>query len=376
MARSVADVETLAPSWRLSLEAENKFPAPITSYTYATTRLVAFLRDKGMSNDVNAIAREHIEAFLVDVLERRSPATAQARYRAFRQFFAWCEAEGEITVTPMARMKPPRVPEQPVDVPTVEDLQKLLAACEGNDLEARRDTAIVRLFADSGLRLAELTGLRLTDVDLSAGMVGVTGKGDLFRTASFGRKTAKAIDRYLRPRRAHADAESEATWLGLKGPLTEAASVRCSGGVPKRLASRGCIRTSSALLRALMARRRWAAVRSDGAHRVAYEDDGHEVRGLDAGRACPRCSQSASVPVTGCHRATAASNGRSIGIIVRRQAGGSRRSRLGIPVGVITSTRTKTTGLSGEPRSERPSRADEHIEAPGPLPRSRVRSAR
>ena len=75
MARSVADVETLAPSWRLSLEAENKSPAPITSYTYATTRLVAFLRDKGMSNDVNAIAREHIEVFLVDVLERRSPAT-------------------------------------------------------------------------------------------------------------------------------------------------------------------------------------------------------------------------------------------------------------------------------------------------------------
>jgi site-specific recombinase XerD len=220
MERSVADVETLAPSWRLSLEAENKSPATITSYTYATTQLVAFLRDKGMPTDVNAIAREHVEAFLVDVLERRSPATAEARYRGLRQFFAWCEAEGEIAGTPMARMKPPRVPEQPVDVPTVEDLQKLLAACEGNDLEARRDTAIIRLFADSGLRLAELTGLRLPDVDLSAGMVGVTDKGDLFRTASFGRKTAKAIDRYLRSRRAHADAESEALWLGLKGPLT------------------------------------------------------------------------------------------------------------------------------------------------------------
>ena len=161
-ARSVADVETLAPSWRLSLEAENKSPATITSYTYATTQFVAFLRENGMPTDVDAITREHIEAFLVDVLERRSPATAEARYRGLRQFFAWCEAEGEITASPMARMKPPQVPEQPVDVPTVEDLQKLLAACEGNDFEARRDTAIVRLFADSGLRLAELTGLRLT----------------------------------------------------------------------------------------------------------------------------------------------------------------------------------------------------------------------
>ena len=190
----------------------------------------------------------------------------------------------------MARMKPPRVPEQPVDVPTVEDVQKLLAACEGNDLEARRDTAIVRLFADSGLRLAELTGLRLTDVDLSAGMVGVPGRVTCSgRHPSGERPPRRSTGTCARVERI--DAESEATWLGLKGPLTEPASVRCSGGVPKRLASRGCIRTSSALLRALMARRRWAAVRSDGAHRVAYEDDGHEVRGLDAGRACPRGAQ-------------------------------------------------------------------------------------
>ncbi len=59
----------------------------------------------------------------------------------------------------MARMRPPKVAEQPVDVPTIEDLQSLLAVCAGNTFEDRRDTAIIRLFLDSGLRLAELTGL-------------------------------------------------------------------------------------------------------------------------------------------------------------------------------------------------------------------------
>jgi site-specific recombinase XerD len=219
-AASVSDVETLAPSWRLSLTAENKSAATLTSYGYATTQFAAFLRGRGMPTDVGAITREHVEAFLVDVIERRSPATAEARYRGLRQFFAWCESEGEITSSPMARMKPPKVAEQPVPVPTLEDLQRLLEVCAGNDYESRRDAAIIRLFADSGIRLSELSELKVSDIDLSALAVGVVGKGDRYRVASFGRKTAKAIDRYIRSRRAHPDADADWVWLGLKGKMT------------------------------------------------------------------------------------------------------------------------------------------------------------
>ena len=217
--RSVSDVEVLVPSWTLSLQAENKSPATITSYTYATTQFAAFILERGMPTDVGAIAREHVEAFLVHVRDTRSASTAETRYRGLRQFFAWCEAEGEVAQSPMHRMRPPKVAEQPVDVPSVEDLQRLLASCEGNTFEDRRDTAIIRLFIDAGLRLSEVCGLKLSDVDLAAGLVGVTGKGDRYRTASFGTKTAKAIDRYLRARRGRPDASSPALWIGLKGPL-------------------------------------------------------------------------------------------------------------------------------------------------------------
>ena len=120
----------------------------------------------------------------------------------------------------MVRMRPPKVAEQPVDVPTSDDLQRLLAVCAGNTFEDRRDTAIIRLFLDAGLRLAELTNLQESDVDLHARLAGVTGKGNRYRVASFGVKTAKAIDRYVRIRRARPDADSPALWLGLKGPMT------------------------------------------------------------------------------------------------------------------------------------------------------------
>jgi site-specific recombinase XerD len=219
-ARSVADVDVLVPSWVLSLQAENKSPATIQSYTYATKQFSAFLRSRGMPTDVDKIAREHVEAFLAEILETKTAATAETRYRGLRGFFNWCESEGEITHSPMAKMHPPKVAEQPVDVPTVEAIQRLLENCAGNTFEDRRDTAIIRLFADTGLRLAELTNITMADLDLAGGGVVVLGKGGRYRTASFGRKTAKAVDRYLRVRRSHAEADSERLWLGLKGPMT------------------------------------------------------------------------------------------------------------------------------------------------------------
>src|ERR1700682_4531127 len=71
--------------------------------------------------------------------------------------------EGEIRDSPMARMRPPRVPETPVPVICDADLKKLLAECEGASFEDRGDSALVRMLLDSGLRAAELMNLRPDD---------------------------------------------------------------------------------------------------------------------------------------------------------------------------------------------------------------------
>ena len=178
-----------------------------------------------MPADVASIHREHVEAFLEDLLTKRSAATANNRYRGLVAFFTWLTDEGEVPTSPMARMKPPAIPQQPVPVPSTADVQTILKGAAGNDFEDRRDTAIIRLFADSGIRLAELAGLRLdgddgADIDLDSGMVRVLGKGRRVRTASFGNRTTKAIDRYLRARAQHPDHDSPWLWLGRRGRMT------------------------------------------------------------------------------------------------------------------------------------------------------------
>jgi site-specific recombinase XerD len=118
-------------------------------------------------------------------------------------------------------MKPPRVPEQPVPVVAEDDLRRLLTSLAGNGAAEIRDTAIVRLFLDTGCRLSELAGLQLDDIDWVTDELRVVGKGSPIRRVSFGRRASKALERYVRRvRRRHRDAELPALWLGLGGPMT------------------------------------------------------------------------------------------------------------------------------------------------------------
>jgi integrase len=67
----------------------------------------------------------------------------------------------------------------------------------------RRDEVVLRLLLDTGVRVSELCGLELTDVDLDRELAYVTGKGSRPRVVPFGAKTAQAVDRYLRVRALH-----------------------------------------------------------------------------------------------------------------------------------------------------------------------------
>lgn len=217
MATESLPIADLLDSFELHLRAKNRSPKTIHSYRLAVDQLTEWLGQ----NRAEQITKSDIEGFLAHFLETRASATARQRYASLKQFFKWATAEGEIPADPMERINPPQVVEQPVPVLTVDQLRALIKACQGNSFEARRDEAIIRLFADTGLRLGEMAGLRVENVDLSLGVAIVLGKGSRFRTVPFGDKTAAALDRYRRQRIRHEDSDSEWWWLGRKGPLGE-----------------------------------------------------------------------------------------------------------------------------------------------------------
>lgn len=182
---------------------------------------MTFLDATGMPTEAAGIPREHVEAFIVHLIDANSPATALNRFSALQQLFKWLAEEGEISEWPMARMKRPKVDEVEIAVVPDADLHRLLDACKGSAFEDRRDTALVLFLLDTGARASEAVGLEVTDLDLTDYEVAtVSGKGGRWRSLPMSPATLKAVDRYLRVRVRHQLANRPELWLGRRGPLT------------------------------------------------------------------------------------------------------------------------------------------------------------
>lgn len=211
------------------LRAGNVSPNTVYAYAGAVVSLGHFLTEHGYPTDVTAIKREHVEEWINDLLGRYKATTAHQRYRGAQRFFHWYQAvdDSETFRSPMAKMRPPRLPEYLPDVLTIDQLRSLLAACSGKTFEDRRDEALIRIFFDTGARRAEVANLRWSvdpaerDVDLATGQVRLFGKGSRERYAFLSPKTVEALERYIRARKASLHVAEPWLWLGRKGRLTD-----------------------------------------------------------------------------------------------------------------------------------------------------------
>lgn len=218
---ALGDVRDLSESFLTALEAQAKSPKTIKTYSEAVNQLTAFLVAQGMPTEATRITRDHVEAFIVSILQRSKISTANNRYRALQQFFKFLVEEGEITASPMSNMKAPKVPEEPVAHVELADLKKVIKTCSVRNFDNLRDEAVIRFLFDTGVRSAEMIGLTLDDLDVRGRCATVLGKGRRPRTVEFGAKTSMALDRYLRARRSHRFAGSPWLWLGARGPMTD-----------------------------------------------------------------------------------------------------------------------------------------------------------
>lgn len=217
-------------SFERHLRGENKADNTVAIYLRRARQLDAWLEQLPTTAAPGAltrplalpqITRDHISGYIQQVIDRTSAATGSNHYRALQQAFRFLHEEEEIDRNPFARLTPPKVVPKPVPVLREEGLKKLLAGCRGRDLVSRRDAAIIMVFLDTGMRLAECASITYSnkpeesDVDFVQDVLHITVKGGRRRAAPFGNKTALALDRYLRVR-----AETRAgVRLPVDGPL-------------------------------------------------------------------------------------------------------------------------------------------------------------
>ena len=174
-----------------------------------------FLRWCAASSVAPELTKDAVNAFITDLLDSGAqPATAVARQKALRQYSKWLAAEGECKDDPLLGLARPQQMTKVTDALDDDQLRALVHACSGRGLLDRRDEAIMRLMAETGVRAGELLALHVDDIDLDRGSAVVRkAKGGKQRRVPFGPKTVAALDRYLRARRASPSAR---LWIGVE----------------------------------------------------------------------------------------------------------------------------------------------------------------
>lgn len=223
-------------SWELSLhgKAEGTRKLYVRVAGWFVDWLVANGRPEAGPGDLLAVTRQDAEAWFAAQRDGgMAPTTLRSRWIALRNLYGWLHDEDELDANPLARVRVEKVEPAPIEVLSPDDLKALLKVCEGKGFLERRDLAIVRLFAATGMRLSELAALRIGDVDLAKRVAFVEhGKGDKARFVRFDAGTATAIDRYLRARGRHPKAASPWLWVSRSGRFT-------NKGIPLMLVRRG-----------------------------------------------------------------------------------------------------------------------------------------
>lgn len=136
---------------------------------------------------------------------------------AIRSLYRYLIQRGLCEHNPAIGVAAPRSPRTLPKAIDVDQLHQLLSE-PAHDWFSARDLAMAELFYSSGLRLSELVGLDLTDLDLTAGLVTVTGKGNKHRSIPVGRAAASALQDWLRLRgAAHPAADARAVFISRHG---------------------------------------------------------------------------------------------------------------------------------------------------------------
>lgn len=196
------------------------------AYRRDLAKLEDFCTEQGL-NRWDMLRTHHIRAFAATQHRRGlGGRSLQRLLSALRAFFDYLTREGMLSHNPAAGVSAPRAPRRLPGVLDVDQMGRLLRIA-GDDPLSARDRAILELFYSSGLRLAELVALDITDIDLDDGIVEIRrGKGGKGRRVPIGRQARAALRHWIECRNRVAGPDTPALFTGRRGRRLSARGVQ------------------------------------------------------------------------------------------------------------------------------------------------------
>ncbi|MDD5746305.1 MAG: tyrosine recombinase XerC [Candidatus Omnitrophica bacterium] len=182
----------------------------VINYSVDLKELAEFLEDK----DIHSVDVLDIRKFLVHLRQKEFKKVTIARKMAcLRSFFKFLCREGHLKTNPMIGLVGPKLEKKLPIFLNEDDVVKLLEAPDETDLSGLRDKAMLETMYSTGIRVSELVGLNIEDIDFIGGVVRVYGKGKKERLAPIGDKALRIIKNYLQKRNAVTGTSNRALFL-------------------------------------------------------------------------------------------------------------------------------------------------------------------
>ncbi len=219
-----------------SLAGRNLSSHTAIAYRTDLLQFLSFLTENDISvTSPEQITRTHILDYLTFLSGLgRSGVTRSRKLAAIREYCKFLVSEQMILSSPTENIKRPKQERKQRVFLRVDEYMRLLNAALGNS----RDYAILQLFLQTGIRVAELVGLSLPDIDLEAGTMLINGKGNKQRTIYLEKKATQALRAYLAARPASADQHVflnyQGTRLSVRGVMDIVEKYRKLAGINKK----------------------------------------------------------------------------------------------------------------------------------------------
>ena len=229
-------------SFKDYLEFEkNCSPHTVRNYTSDLRQYLAFLGEKGIKTP--EVDRLTVRSWLAALQRKIGKNSAGRKVASVRGFYRYLLREGEISLNPMEEVSIPKAEKKLPKFFSVDDVFRLMDAPKPNNKLVTkkpitkklliRDRAILELLYSSGLRVSELTGLNISDINIKTEMIKVLGKGNKERMIPIGGKAIEALSVYMEAKKTpnkpskneNEDKASEAVFLNYRGDRLTSRSV-------------------------------------------------------------------------------------------------------------------------------------------------------
>jgi len=171
----------------------------VKAYVNDVEKLVQFLEISGSVKKPESVNKTDLKAFILYIHELGLSPASQARIiSGLRSFFQYLQIEAVVVKNPAEDLDLPRLGRKLPDTLNQEEIERIIAALDLSKIENTRNRAIIETLYGCGLRVSELTNLKLSGIYFDEEFIRIIGKGDKERLVPIGRVTLKYISIYLK----------------------------------------------------------------------------------------------------------------------------------------------------------------------------------